>query len=111
MFGSDEPVPMMIEAVVRLLLLVVRSVFRLVRFAIRRPRLASAAGSLLVLDRYAGHVAVLAVLVALAVGLVVWRAAWPDSYKAQVRRCRRRACHPGRDRASAGGHPDRAHPR
>ena len=85
MFGSDEPVPMMIEAVVRLVLLVVRSVFRLVRFAIRRPRVASAAGSLLVLDRYAGHVAVLAVLVALVVGLVVWRVAWPESYRGQVR--------------------------
>lgn len=82
MFGSDEPVPMMIEAFVRLVLLVVRSVFRLVRFAIRRPRVASAAGSLLVLDRYAGHVAV---LVALLVGLVVWRAAWPESYRGQVR--------------------------
>lgn len=85
MFGSDEPVPMMIEAVVRLVLLLVRSVFRLVRFAIRRPRVASAAGSLLVLDRYAGHVAVLAVLVALVVGLVVWRVAWPESYRGQVR--------------------------
>ena len=80
MFGSDEPVPMMIEAVVRLVLLVMRSVLRLVRFAIRRPRVASVAGSLLVLDRYAGHVAVLALLAALVVGLVVWRVAWPDSY-------------------------------
>src|SRR5689334_17302138 len=85
MFGSDEPVPMMLEAIVRLVLLVVRSVFRLVRFAIRRPRVASAAGSLLVLDRYAGHLAVLAVLVALVVGLVVWRMAWPESYRGQVR--------------------------
>lgn len=85
MFGSDEPVPMMIEAVVRLVLLVVRSVFRLVRFAIRRPRVASAAGSLLVLDRYAGHLALLAVLAALVVGLVVWRVAWPESYRGQVR--------------------------
>lgn len=85
MFGSDEPVPMVIEAVVRLVLLAVRSVFRLVRFAIRRPRVASAAGSLLVLDRYAGHLAVLAVLVALVVGLAVWRVAWPDTYRGQVR--------------------------
>lgn len=85
MFGSDEPVPMMIEAVVRLVLLVVRSVFRLVRFAIRRPRVVSAAGSLLVLDRYAGHLALLAVLVALVVGLVVWRTAWQESYRGQVR--------------------------
>jgi S-DNA-T family DNA segregation ATPase FtsK/SpoIIIE len=85
MFGSDEPVPMVIEAVVRLVLLVVRSVFRLVRFAVRRPRVASAAGSLLVLDRYAGHAAVLAVLAAIAVALGVWRVAWPDSYTVQVR--------------------------
>src|SRR5690349_9575813 len=85
MFGSDEPVPMMIEAVVRLVLLVVRSVFRLVRFAIRHPRVASAAASLVVLDRSAGHVAVLAVFVALVVGLVVWRVAWPGSYRGQVR--------------------------
>jgi S-DNA-T family DNA segregation ATPase FtsK/SpoIIIE len=85
MFGSDEPVPMMIEAVVRLVLLVVRSVFRLVRFAIRRPRAASAAVSLLALDRYAGHGAVLAVLFSLVVGLVVWRVAWPESYRGQVR--------------------------
>lgn len=85
MFGSDEPVPMMIEAVVRLVLLVVRSMFRLVRFAIRRPRAASAAGSLLVLDRYAGHLVVLALLVGVAVGLVVWRVAWPESYRGQVR--------------------------
>lgn len=76
---------MMIEAVVRLVLLVVRSVFRLVRFAIRRPRVTAAAGSLLVLDRHAGHAAVLAVFVALVVGLAVWRAAWPDSYRGQVR--------------------------
>src|SRR5690349_2885052 len=85
MFGSDEPVPMMLEAVVRLALLVLRSVFRLVRFAIRRPRLASAAVSLVMLDRYAGHVAVLAVLTAMVVAFVVWRVAWPDSYKGQVR--------------------------
>jgi S-DNA-T family DNA segregation ATPase FtsK/SpoIIIE len=84
MFGSDEPVPMIIEAVVRLVLLVLRSMFRLLRFAIRRPRVASAAGSLLVLDRYAGHVAVLAAFLGLLAGLGVWRVAWPDSYKGLV---------------------------
>ncbi|KRF28350.1 hypothetical protein [Phycicoccus sp. Soil802] len=52
MFGSDEPIPTVIEAVVRLVLLVVRSVFRLGRFAIRRPRVASAAVSLVALDRW-----------------------------------------------------------
>lgn len=85
MFGSDEPVPMLIEAVVRLGLLALRSTFRLVRFAIRCPRVASVAVSLLVLDRYAGHVVVLAVLAALVVSLVVWRVAWPDTYKGMVR--------------------------
>ncbi|GAA2164739.1 FtsK/SpoIIIE domain-containing protein [Pedococcus bigeumensis] len=85
MFGSDEPVPMLIEAVVRLVLLVLRSAFRLVRFAIRRPRVASAVGSLLVLDRYAGHAAVLAVLAALVMAVGVWRVVWPESYKGQVR--------------------------
>jgi S-DNA-T family DNA segregation ATPase FtsK/SpoIIIE len=85
MFGSDDPVPMVIEAVVRLVLLVVRSVFRLVRFAIRRPRIASAAVSLVLLDRYAGHAVLVAVLGALVVSLVVWRVAWPDSWRVNVR--------------------------
>ena len=85
MFGSDEPVPMMLETVVRLVLLVVRSVFRLVRFAIRRPRIACAAVSLLVVDRYAGHVVLGAALGALVVSLVVWRVAWPDSRRVNVR--------------------------
>jgi S-DNA-T family DNA segregation ATPase FtsK/SpoIIIE len=85
MFGSDELVPMVIEAVVRLVLLVVRSMFRLVRLAIRRPRIASAAFSLVLLDRYAGHVALVAVMGALLVSLVVWRVAWPDSWRVNVR--------------------------
>ena len=85
MFGSDEPVPMLIEAVVRLMLLVVRSVFRLVRFAIRHPRVVSVAGSLLVLDRYAGHTVVMAVLGALLVSMAVWWMAWPDSWRVNVR--------------------------
>jgi S-DNA-T family DNA segregation ATPase FtsK/SpoIIIE len=85
MFGSDDPVPMMIEAVVRLALLVLQSVFRLVRFAIRRPRIASAAVSLVLLTRYAGHAALVAVLGALVVSLVVWRVAWPDSWMVNVR--------------------------
>src|SRR5256885_374804 len=50
------------------------------RGARARPRVA-----LLVLDRYAGHVAVLAMLGALLVSLVVWRVAWPGSYRGQVR--------------------------
>lgn len=85
MFGSDEPVPMMLEAVVRLVLLLIRSAFRLVRFAIRRPRIASATVSLVLLDRYAGDAAVLAVLGALLLALVVWRVAWPDSWRVTVR--------------------------
>jgi S-DNA-T family DNA segregation ATPase FtsK/SpoIIIE len=85
MFGSDEPVPMVIEAVVRLVLLVLRSVYRLIRFAIRRPRVASAAVSLVLLDRYLGHAVVVAVMSALLVSLVVWRLAWPDSWRVNVR--------------------------
>jgi S-DNA-T family DNA segregation ATPase FtsK/SpoIIIE len=85
MFGSDEPVPMVIEAVVRLVLLVLRSVFRLVRFAIRRPRVASVAASMLVLDRCAGHAALVVVLAALVVSLVAWRVAWPVSWRVTVR--------------------------
>lgn len=85
MFGSDEPVPMVIEAIVGLVLLVVRSIFRLIRFAIRRPRIASAAVSLVLLNRYAGHAALVAVLGALLVSLVVWRVAWPDSWRVNVR--------------------------
>lgn len=85
MFGSDEPIPMMLEAVVRLVGFAVRSVFRLLRFAVRRPKVASAAASVVALDRYVGHIAVLSLVGVLVVGLGVWRVARPDSYAAHVR--------------------------
>jgi hypothetical protein len=71
MFGSDEPVPVLLEAVVRLVGVVFRTLFRLARFAIRRPPVASAGLAVVALDRYAGHVAVLVLLGVLVVALCV----------------------------------------
>ena len=85
MFGSDDPLPMLLEAAVRLVGLIARSVFRLVRFALRRPRVASAGMAVVALDRYAGHAAVVVLLAAALVGVGVWRLAWPDSYRGQAR--------------------------
>lgn len=85
MFGSDEPVPMLLEAVVRLVGFVVRSVFRLLRLVVRRPKVASAAAAVVALDRYAGHLAVLVLVGVLVVGLGVWRVVRPESYAAHIR--------------------------
>jgi S-DNA-T family DNA segregation ATPase FtsK/SpoIIIE len=84
MFGSDEPVPMLLEAVVRLVVFTVRSAFRLIRFAVRRPRVASAGMGVVALDRYAGHVAVVVLLGVLVAGLGAWRVGWPESYRGRV---------------------------
>jgi S-DNA-T family DNA segregation ATPase FtsK/SpoIIIE len=85
MFGSDEPVPVLLEAVVRLVGFVFRSVFRLAWFAVRRPRVASAGVAVVALDRYAGHAAVVVMLGVLLVALVVCRVGWPEAYRGHVR--------------------------
>jgi hypothetical protein len=69
MFGSDEPVPMLLEAVVRLVAFAFRTAFRLIRLLIRRPRIASAGMAVVALDRYAGHLALVVLLGALVVGV------------------------------------------
>jgi DNA segregation ATPase FtsK/SpoIIIE, S-DNA-T family len=85
MFGSDEPVPVLLEAVVRLVGVVFRTLFRLARFAIRRPPVASAGLAVVALDRYAGHVAVLVLLGVLVVALCVCRVAWAETHRGKVR--------------------------
>jgi S-DNA-T family DNA segregation ATPase FtsK/SpoIIIE len=85
MFDSDEPVALIFEAAVRLVGLAAWSVFRLARFAVRRPVRALAIVGLVLLDRYAGHVAVLLLLACLGAGLFSWSLASPDSYRRMVR--------------------------
>lgn len=84
MFGSDDLLAVLLEAVVRLVLLVLRTVVRLTRFALRHPRVFSAVTGLFLLDRYAGHMAV----VLLVGGLLATMAstlAWPAAFRGHVR--------------------------
>lgn len=85
MFDSDEPVALMVEAAVRLVVLAAVSMFRLVRLAVRRPVLVVAVVGLVLLDRCAGHTAVLLALASVMVALLVWRLGWPASFRRLVR--------------------------
>jgi DNA segregation ATPase FtsK/SpoIIIE, S-DNA-T family len=85
MFGSDEPVAMLAEAAVRLVMLAVLLVWRLLRFAVRRPRFASAVTALVLLDRYAGHLALLVLLGVLAIAVVAWGVVRRHALRGQVR--------------------------
>lgn len=84
MFDSDEPVALIFEAVVRLIVFAAWWVFRLARFAVRRPVRAFSVVGLGLLDRYAGHVTVLLLVACLGVGLASWRLGSPDSYRRLV---------------------------
>lgn len=85
MFDSDEPVALIFEAVVRLIAFAAWSAFRLARFTVRRPVRALSVVGLVLLDRYAGHVAVLLLVTCLGVALASWRLGSPDSYRRLVR--------------------------
>lgn len=81
MFDSDEPVALIVEAVVRLVVLAAWSLLRLARFAMRRPVRAHSVVGLVLLDRYAGHAAVLLLVACLGTALASWRLASPVSYR------------------------------
>lgn len=85
MFDSDEPVALILEAVVRLIVFAAWSVFRLTRFAVRRPARAVSVVGLVLLDRYAGHTAVLLLVTCLGAALASWRPGSPNSYRHLVR--------------------------
>lgn len=85
MFDSDEPVALIFEAAVRLIVFAAWSAFRLARLAVRRPVRALSVVGLVLLDRYAGHAAVLLLVACLVAALAVWRLGSPDSYRRMVR--------------------------
>lgn len=85
MFDSDEPVALIFEAVVRLIVFAAWSVFQVARFVVRRPVRALAVLGLVLLDRYTGHAAVLLLLACLGAGLLSWRLTSPDSYRCMAR--------------------------
>lgn len=85
MFDSDEPVALIFEAVVRLIVFAAWSVFRLARFAVRRPARALWVVGLVLLDKYAGHTAVLLLVTCLGVALASWRLGSPNSFRRLVR--------------------------
>ena len=85
MFDSDEPVALIFEAVVRLVVFAAWSVFRLARFAVRRPVRALSVVGLVLLDRYAGHAAVLLLWLAWVPRWPSWRLGSPDSYRRMAR--------------------------
>lgn len=84
MFGSDDPLAVLLEAVVRLVLLVLRTVVRLTRFALRHPRVSSAVTALVLLDRYTGHLAVVLLVGGLVAATMVWGLAWRGSFRVHV---------------------------
>lgn len=85
MFDSDEPVALIFEAVARLIAFAALSVFRLAKFALRRPARALFVVGLVTLDRYAGHAAVMLLVACLGAALVLWRLGSPDSYRRLAR--------------------------
>ena len=73
MFGSDDPVAIMVEGTFRAAFLAVRTALRLVRLAVRFPVVSVPAGGLVAADQVVGRWLAVGLVVALLVGLLVWR--------------------------------------
>lgn len=81
MFDSDEPVALIFEAAIRLIVFAAWSVIRLAKFAMRRPLRALSVVGLVLMDRCAGHAAVLLLVACVCAALALWRLISPDSYR------------------------------
>lgn len=85
MFGSDDPVAIMVEGTFRAAFLAVTTALRLVRLAVRFPVVSVPAGGLVAIDYVVGRWLAVGLVVALLVALVGWRVVWADSYRRTVR--------------------------
>ena len=84
MFDSDDTVAILIEGAVRSMLLLVRTMFRLLVLAIRFPVASVPVLGIVALDRFAGRAVAIAVLAVMVLAVGVWRLGWPTSFRRQV---------------------------
>ena len=84
MFGSDDPVAILIEGTFRSAFLIVKTAVRLVVLAVRFPAVSAPAAGLVAVDQMVGRWLAVGLVVALLAALLVWRMAWPDTYRGQV---------------------------
>lgn len=85
MFGSDDPVAILVEGTFRSAFLIVKTALRLVMLAVRFPVVSVPAAGLMAVDQVVGRWRAVGLVIALLAGVVVWRLGWPDSYAGHVR--------------------------
>ena len=85
MFDSDDTLAILIEGGVRSVILVIRTVFRLVVLAVRFPVASIPFGAIVAVDMIVGRMIAIAVLTVIVVALAGWRLVWPASFRQQVR--------------------------
>lgn len=80
-FDSNDPLAVLLEAVVRSIWLGVRTAVGLVAFAVLNPALVLAVLGVLALDRSTSRPVAIASLAGVVVALVAWRLAQPDGFR------------------------------